>query len=549
MGFASNFLNMITSSWGGNTGIMGGMGGKVVKSSVSSGHRRGAGFSAGNINGEKASENLDNLTGSFGVNIKVKEMLESYPLTNLFLGIYESIIGDIISRTELEVKIKKCEEPLVEDINKYLKEINYKKFILDNLRKSLYWGSCAAPIFYDKGTGKFSLGEFLRGEKFVPAYFEGKLKSYVYKTETFDGTGNPESDDVISIPADEVVFIGFNQNRKFPVVLDSENKKGIEKYIVNLTYYFSTGILDDCLYLLYNHLLNTFISQLLTLKNALRPDVLMARSVDDDQAITESADDIENVEACLNNNESGVVMGLFGGDPSSMLTSITSSILNQLKVVPSLNSYKDFEVISFPELEDKIRKLEEDLQNKKLQAGNILGIPEELLNSSSNRWEVVSRSATFQHAINRRLTDISSSIKQTAIDYANKYHKVEIVADDISITFDTNNILFNAEYLHKQDLLNNKFAAISQMSANMEQIKENPVVNRYKLEQWMADQVSTLDPDLGEIFEPPPLPEMVDPMTGQKIPPEQVLAMIQSGQIDPNGNPIEQPPQEEQEEI
>ena len=61
MGFASNFLNMITSSWGGNTGIMGGMGGKVVKSSVSSGHRRGAGFSAGNINGEKASENLDNL--------------------------------------------------------------------------------------------------------------------------------------------------------------------------------------------------------------------------------------------------------------------------------------------------------------------------------------------------------------------------------------------------------------------------------------------------------------------------------------------------------
>lgn len=547
MGALNSFVNMLTSSWGSNTGIING-GGKVIKSSVTSGQRRGGGVSSGSSFEGKASENIDNLTGSFGVNMKVKEMLESYPLTNLFLGIYESIIGDIISRTELEIKIKDGEDNLVEDINKYLKEINYKKFIIDNLRKSLYWGSCAAPIFFNKDTGKFSLGEFIQGEKFVPAYFEGKLKSFVYKTGTLDGIGMPDADDVISVPADEVVFIGFNQTRKFPVVLNPEEKKGIEKYIVNLTYYFSTGILDDCLYLLYNHLLNTFISQLLTLKNALRPDVLMARSVDEDQAITESTDDIENVEACLNNNESGVVMGLFGGDPSAMLTSITSSILNQLKVVPSLNSYKDFEVISFPELEEKIRKLEEDLQNKKLQAGNILGIPEELLNSNSNRWEVVSRSATFQHAINRRLVDISNSIKQTAINYAEKHHKITIVPEDITITFDTNNILFNAEYLHKQDLLNNKFAAISQMSSNMEQIKENPVVNRYKLEQWMADQVSTLDPELGEIFEPPPLPELVDPMTGQKIPPEQVLAMIQSGQIDPNGNPIQQPPSDEEQE-
>lgn len=546
MGVGNSLINFFTSSWGGNTGVMSGGNGKVIKSSVSGGQRRGGGFNTSNTG--KASEMLENLSGSFGVNYKVKEILESYPLTNLFLGIYESIIGDIIDKTKLEVKIQDAEDNLVEDINKYLQELNLKKFIVSNLKRSLYWGSYAAPIFFDEKTGKFSLGEFLGAEKFIPAFYKGKLKSYVYKEDSVESVSNLEGADVISVPSDEVVYIGFNQHRKFPIVLDKETKKNVEKIIVDLTYLFPSGILDDCLYLLYNHMLNTFISQLLTLKNALRPDVLMARSVDEDQSITETSDDIENVEACLNNNESGVILGLFGGDPSAMLTSITSSILNQLKVVPSLNSYKDFEVISFPELEEKIAKLEADLQNKKLQIGNSLGIPEELLNSSSNRWEVVSRSATFQHAVNKRLIDISNCIKQTVVNYGEKFHKVYFTFDDINITFDTNNILFNTEYLQKQELLNSKLAAISQMSANIEQIKENPMVNRYKFDQWYSGQISTLDPELGEIFAPPPLPEMVDPMTGQKIPPEEVLAMIQSGQIDPNGNPI-QPPPEGQEDM
>lgn len=542
MGVGSSIVNFFTSSWGSNTGVTSGGGGRVVKSLTSQGRRISGGS---NTNGVKASEVLDNLSGSFGVNYKVKEILETYPLTTLFLSIYESILSDIVSKSNLEVKIKDGEDSLVDDLNSYLKELDYKKFITDNLRTSLYWGSYASPIFMSKETGRFKLGEFYHSEKFVPAYYEGNLKSYVYKDLTSEeGMSGMDGDDVLQVPADEVVYLGFNQHRKFPVVLNKESKKGIDKIIVNLSYRFSSGILDDCLYLLYNHLINTYISQLLTLKNALRPDVLMAQAADEDQSITETTDDIENIEACLNNNESGVVLGLFGGDPNAMLTSITSSILNQLKVVPSLSSYRGFEIIDFPQLEEKLAKLEADLQNKKLQIGNSLGIPEELLNSSSNRWEVVSRSATFQHAVNKCLVCISNSIKQTSLNYLKKYHKVELTPEDLDVTFDTNNILFNTEYIQKQQLMNDKLEAISRMSSNLEQIKENPTVNRYELDQWYSSQLGNLDPDLKKIFAPPPLPELIDPLTGQRIPPEQVLTMIQTGQIDQYGNPLTPPPED-----
>lgn len=539
MPLGSNIINALTSSWGSHTGVGGG-GSRVVKSLTSGGFQRFGGVSS---NGEKASEILTNLTGTFGVTAKIKEMLESYPLTNLFIGIYESILSDIVDKTDFDIKIEDADERLIDDVNKFISEIDFKTFICSNLRKSLYWGAYASPLFISKTTRKFHLGEFENSEKFVPAFYEGKLKSYVYK-ENFsdDNFASNGTDDVIQIPADEVVYLGFDQHRKFSVVLDKENKKGVDKILVNLNYRFASGILDDCLFLLYNHLINTYISQLLTLKNALRPDVLMARATDEDIGVTEAVDDIENIESCLNNNEGGVIQGLYGGDPSSILTNITSSILNQLKVVPSLNNYKDFEIIEFPNIDEKIAKLNQELQEKKLQIGNQLGIPEELLNSSSNRWEVVSRSATFQHAVNKRLNDISFCLKQTVINYCKKYHNVEIERDKIVLNFDTNNILFNAEYIQKQQILNDKLESFSRMISNISQIKEDPNIDRYEFDNWFVGQIGGLDPELKKVYRIPKLPEMIDPMTGQPLPNEVVMQMIQSGQIDMNGNPIQQQP-------
>lgn len=544
-GFTS-FINVFTSNWP-TTGVGGG-GSKIVKSMVSSGRRTGSSPVVNSSGAVKASDVMNNGQGCFGAgDPRIKELLQDYPLTNLFLNIYVSVIGDIVNKTAFDVKIENCQDDLVEDINNYIKDINFQEFIRKNLRESLFWGSYAAPIFLNKTTGKFKLGEFLRSDKLVPAYFEGELTSYVYKEDEANmfGTGDGE---VISIPADEVVFIGFDMHRKFPVVLDRENKKGIDKITVNLVYRFPMGIFDDCLYLLYNHLLNTYIKQLLTLKNALRPDVIMARQIDQDPSNTESVDDIENIEACLNNNESGVVMGLFG-DPSMVLTSITSSILNQLKVVPSLMNYSDFESIEFPQLEEKLRRLSDDLQDTKLQIGNQLGIPEELLNSNSNRWEVVSRSATFQHAVNKRLNDISEALKITVVNYAKKYHGVEILPYDISVTFDTNNFLFNADYLQKQELINNQLESISRMFSNAAQIKEDPNIDRFEFDRWFSNKLGVLDPDLQKIVPPPKLPDLVDPMTGAPIPEEQVKAMIMSGQIDQFGNPLQPPPEEGGEEM
>lgn len=540
MPLGSNIVNALTSSWGSNTGVGGG-GSRVVKSLATGGFQRFGGVSS---NGEKASEILNNLTGTFGVTSKIKEMLESYPLTNLFIGIYESIISDIVGRTVFDIKIEDAEDALVEDVNKFIAEIDIKSFICNNLRTSLYWGSYASPLFVNKETNKFHLGEFEHSERFVPAYYEGKLKSYVFKENYADDnfSSTSSSDDVIQIPADEVIYLGFDQHRKFSVVLDKDNKKGVDKILVNLNYRFSSGILDDCLYLLYNHLINTYISQLLTLKNALRPDVLMARATDEEIGVTEAVDDIENIESCLNNNEGGVIQGLYGGDPATILTNITSSILNQLKVVPSLNNYKDFEIIEFPNLDEKIAKLNQELHEKKLSIGNQLGIPEELLNSSSNRWEVVSRSATFQHAVNRRLNDISACIKQTVINYCSKYHGATINKDDIVINFDTNNILFNAEYVQKQQVLNDKLESFARMISNIAQIKEDPNIDRYEFDSWFVGQVGGLDPELKKVYRVPKLPEMIDPVTGQPIPPDVVMQMIQNGQIDMNGNPMQPPP-------
>jgi len=530
MGFGTNIINYMTSQWP-SVGIGGG-GGRVVKSVATSDSR--IGFSAQVDGSQRASEIMANNIGCFGVNDKIKLMLKDYPLTNLFLNIYVSVISDIINKTSFEVKIEEIDDRVIDDINKYIKEIDFRGFIVNNLRSSLFWGSYASPLFRNKENGRYKLGDFIESERLIPAYYEGTLKSYVYKKTDLSEFSAPTDDDVITIPADEVVYLGFDMHRKVPVVLGKDKKKGIDSIIVNLTYRFPMGIFDDCLYLLYTHMLNTYIRQLLTLKNALRPDVLMAQQSSQDIQVTDSTDDIENIEACLNNNEAGVIGGLFG-DPATVLNLVTSSVLNQLKVVPSLTNYSNFEIIDFPTLEDKLRKLAEDLFETKVNIGNNLGIPEELLSSSANRWEVVSRSAQLQHSINKRLADISNCLKTTIINYAIKFHGIKIDPSDITVNFDTNNILFNAEYAQKQQLVNDNLEAVSRMVANRDQIAESPSINKEALNKWFIEKVKSLDPALEAVVTPPPLPTVIDPQTGQPLPPEIVEQLINEGRIGPNG--------------
>lgn len=538
-------LNFFTSSWD-QSGVGGGQS-RVVRRLATSGSVN----TSGNVHlssGQKAGDLISDNLGCFGANANIKQLLRDWYLTNTFLNFFTSPLIDIFNKSSFECKIENLDDSVVDDVNKYLDELDVFSFIKDNLKEALYWGSYISPIEFSQQTGKSKLGQITHSTEFVPITvlnlpgIDKAQNYYGYKTDNFaEFSTNPLDDasGVVLLPAKDAVYMGFNMTKSIKIVLNEEKKVGVEKLKANVIYKQPRGVLDDCLNLLYNHLLNSYIYQLLTLKNALRPDVLMARMQNPNISNTQSTDDIENIEACLNNNEGGIAMGLFG-DPSSILSAITSSILNQVKVVPSLMNYTDFELIEFPALEEKLAKLLDGLQTTKLQIANQLGIPQELLDSNGgSRWEVLSRSTTYKQAILSQMADITIFLKSIVTEYLASRHGLEVNSADIIFNFNTSNILFNSEEIQKQQLINETLQFLSQAISNRDNIAESPGINRQALDDFVMDQLGQIGPAYKKVLQMP-LPTIIGP-NGMPLPPQVVQQMMATGQIDQFGNPVMPP--------
>lgn len=463
-------------------------------------------LSNGNIvNGRLEKTDLVNIVCNVA---SLKPILKEYPLTKMIVGIYTSMIKDIIGKSPFEIKLTSNDEDhptLQNSLNEYLKDIKFKEFILENLSDALYEGSYASYCYSDKDRWKSV--PIKCATNLVQVIDSGDIKWYIVSDSSYSsdlysaelGKDNPKI-----IDAKNILYVGFD---KKPV--KELSKKELKKYssvnlpntfennyVVKLQYKVGRGVCDDILSLLFEHMLTYLMKLLLSIRNIVRPDVFLARigDTEEEEDITQIGEALRNIESLLNNtsNQSDFRVA----DPSSMLAMIYTSMLNMIKVVPSIANYTELEKVDLPDLTDKLRQLEENLDKVRQSIANQMGIPDELMSGQSNRWEVVSRSSRFLTAINDKLNDISRSVKDKVIQYAKDTFNKSLTYADLDLVLDTSNIIFNQEANSRQIVMSELIGNIAKILSDVESINSTGAVDPDMVYDYVKKQFSNLDPEI-----------------------------------------------------
>lgn len=311
--------------------------------------------------------------------------------------------------------------------------------------------------------------------------------------------GDMLSNSVQSFSAAEIFNISLNRQPYKKVAI---NQNVGASALADISYSTGFGILDDAQTLMFEHMIKYLMRLLLSVKDTIRPDILVATMTSKQSGSADKvATALQNIEAMVNNGEN--MLDFRNVDPSAMVNIIFTAVLNQIKVVPGLESYTDLRLLEQPDFKEKLTKLAEDLKDGKSSIANIIGIPEELTEGNSNRWEAMSRSSRFLTLISSKLTSISTPVKELAL---NRYRvltndKTASNLEAVGVALDANNVISNQNFNAQNEVLLAKLRSFEEMLTTLTNISKTGLIDIGKLVPWYKEQIGSLDPTLPAVLE------------------------------------------------
>lgn len=238
---------------------------------------------------------------------------------------------------------------------------------------------------------------------------------------------------------------------------------------------------------------------LLSIKDAIRPDIVVAM-IGDDKTKNDNIDDsITAIEELLNNGESNI--DFRAQDITNTVNLVYNSILNNTKVVPGLKNFTNFDTLNMPDIRSKVEKLNEDKKAISAQVANRIGIPQELFEGTSNRWEVISRSGRFLTLISSLLDDVSNCVKEIGLGrIKSKHKKLNVSMDDLELNLDSSNVVFNNNFNNRTSVVSEKFSKINSLVQDLAAIEESEFINGEEFLKFAENQLSVLDSGLSKII-------------------------------------------------
>lgn len=431
----------------------------------------------------------------------IKATLENYGLTKLVVGIVESTLKAIVNNSSFAITIDDEDPKILEEVNSFIKDINLKGLISSSLGKTLYHGSYVWYLDYENR--KFNVRDLLSPTGWTLAKRFSKNFAYL-KDDSELPTSTVSS--INFIKADKVIYLAFNPviTKRVAKVDKSNDKKETtydeKSYIVSTTYSRGLGITDPVQPLLFEHLLKYVMRMLLSVKDSIRPDVLIADLVNKTGGATATSTALQNIESLVNNGEN--MLDFRNIDPDSMINVIYTAILNSVKVVPGLENFSQFRLLEYPDISGKVAKLTEDAKELKAAIANQIGIPEELIEGSSNKWESIARSIRYTSMIESLLLSIVDCIKEVVVNYYKLVFSKLLKKESINVAIDTTNIISNQEFNTKSDIVSAKIESVEKIMNLINNIAAMESTNREKFIPWAESQLASLDITLKDMIIP-----------------------------------------------
>lgn len=411
--------------------------------------------------------------------------LRPYHFISALVDILTSCLRDAIVKSDFHCSIVNDEEH-TKRANDLIDTLQLKQFVLDNLPDIVYRGVYAFGVDYRKKklyalTDPYDCKVITNTRDIIGYEIGGKLLS-----------NNNLAAYYYSLRFDESIETKDDREDKGYVLDESddipEELKGI---VVKYKKYNPIGLFNGKLFRIFQMYSLESALYYLGLRESMKPTLLAmstgGRQIDVDEAINMA----NKVEFLLNEPVTNLSQL---ADPVVYMNQLIWAMLNNVKVVPSIEQYNNISDINAGDLATKREKLAQELENIKKETLSELTIPEEIFGGNGNRWEQYSRSDRFMTTIDTYLEGISRMCKQIV----SKYTGISTVS--ISFSIDTSSLTVSFDTKNKIALISEKLADISRLIGAFSDILDNEFVVKDKAYPYLRDQVKAIDSKLGDIL-------------------------------------------------
>ena len=404
------------------------------------------------------------------------DYLQQYHFLSSVLDIFESCISEVINKNKFTCTIT-GDENHTNKANDLIDKLQLKKWITDNLRDIIYRGVYAVGIDYQKGElysleNPYDVKIYTNTRDIVGYEVNGKyvttsnLVVYYYKTMY---------DDVISKKKDKDI------------------PKELKSSVVKYKKFLGKGLFNDKLFRIFQLFSLEYALYYLGLRESMKPTLLSMSTGGRNVNAANAIDMCNKVEAILNEPTTGLAQI---NDPVAYMNQLVFTLLNNVKVVPSIEEYNNISDINAGELNAKREKLQAEKDAIQKQILNELTIPEELYGGNSNRWEQYSRSDRFSTTIDSILSSITRFVKQII----SKYTGISTVS--INFDLDTSLLVSSFDTRNKVSQAVDKIADINRLVGSIKEFVENEYVIPEKAYEYLRSQIIGIDSKLADALRP-----------------------------------------------
>jgi hypothetical protein len=463
---------------------------------------------------------------------ELKTYLESHITKTSIDVIKDSVIELMVLDSDSIISLP--EDPQAEKaINRILNNMQIPKHILGDISDLIYYGSYSYAIEFNKETEKLNLRYLKDPSKVISTWKDSKLDSYF----TYDLSGELvkfDKDQIFSISTyDYKLELENNLTQdKFIDLIDEidgtsdrtklniqrerlSDKSGIEYKSLNKRYLAGSPLFNSITGKIKEYILKDYLLSILSIKDLIQPIILLV-GLEKTTSLEEGIDLTQKIENLINQNVDISFMEAKG----LSVRELAMSLIDNIRVLPDYDGkLTGMSDLNLDKLSDKIDRIRADQQTIREDIINSIGLPIDLFEGRSSRWESIKMSQRFESKISYYVDMINNSVVLLAENIYKRLKKskgLNIEGKIISKLMDTESLEYSKKVARIDSLSEqmNRIADLSDIVSRVDPNQQGGLIEVKELKKYIQTALSKLnDPTLAKLINPNKKPE--DPFAQQ----------------------------------
>lgn len=395
-------------------------------------------------------------------------------------------------------------------VNKILNDIQLGKHIVGDIADIIYYGSYSYSFGLNE-KNQYELRYLKNPTRVVSGWKDAKLDSF-YTYDLDNKMTMYSKDEVFSISTFDYKLDLDNNitSDRFKKIIGESERTNLElqqkrledeRKSFNVRYLAGTPLYSNISNKVKEYILKDYLLSILSIKDLIQPIVLLV-GMEKSTNLEEAVDLSRKVENIINQN---VDMSFLEAKGLSV-KELAMSLIDNIRVLPDYDSkLASMTDLNLDKLSDKIDRIRMDQMTIKEDIINSIGLPLDLFDGRSSRWESIKMSQRFESRIAYYVEMIEKSVillAQNIYDKLKLPKKIDIEGKITCNLIDMESLQFMKK-MSKMESLSEHLQRISDISNTLQMVEQSSIINVDELKKYIANSLNKLnDPELSKVIDP-----------------------------------------------